>query len=99
MFAEDTNITTSGKYINEVENAVNSDLENPRKLLMASKLSLSVAKTEFQLTGTKQNLKNVLDRKPHNHILDSPIKQVFQCKTLDVTLNENLSFKSNTEAT
>ena len=96
MFAEDTNITTSGKYINEVENAVNSNLENPRKLLMANKLSLSVAKTEFQLTGTKQNLKNVLDRKPHNHILDSSIKQ---CKTLDVTLNENLSFKSNTEAT
>ena len=96
MFAEDTNITTSGKYINEVENAVNSNLESPRKLLMANKLSLSVAKTEFQLTGTKQNLKNVLDRNHHNHILDSSIKQ---CKTLDVTLNENLSFKSNTEAT
>ena len=56
MFADDTNITASGKYINEVENAVNSDLENPRKLLMANKLSLNVAKTEFQLTCTKQTL-------------------------------------------
>lgn len=48
MFADDTNITASGKcIINEVENAVNSDLENLRKWLMANKLSFNVAKTEF----------------------------------------------------
>ena len=28
MFADDTNITASGESINEVENAVNLDLEN-----------------------------------------------------------------------
>ena len=75
MFADDTNITASGKYINEIENAVNSDLENLRKWLMATKLSMNVAKTEFQ----KQNLKNVLDQKPI-HILDSPIKQISNVK-------------------
>ena len=31
MFADDTNITPSGKCINEVEYAVNVDLENLRK--------------------------------------------------------------------
>lgn len=40
---------------------------------MANKLS----KTEFQLIGAKQSLKNVLDQKPYIHVLDSPIKQVF----------------------
>ena len=40
MFADDTNITSSGNCIDDVENAVNSDLENLRKWLMANKLSL-----------------------------------------------------------
>ena len=97
MLADDTNITASGESINEVKNAVNSDLENLRKWLTANKLSLNVAKTEYQLIGTKQNLKKVLDQKPNIHILDSPIKQVFQCKTL-VILDKNLSWKSNTDA-
>ena len=31
LFADDTNLTASGETINDVENAVNSDLENLRK--------------------------------------------------------------------
>ena len=77
--------------IDDVENAVNSDLENLRKWLMANKLSLNVAKTEFQIIGTKQNLRNILGQK-------CPIKQVVQCKSLGVILDENLSWKSNTNA-
>ena len=82
MFADDTNITSSGNCIDDVEIAVNSDLENLRKWLMANKLSLNVAKTEFQRIGTKQNLKNILGQKPNIHIIDCPIKQVVQCKSL-----------------
>ena len=58
---------------------------------MANKLSLNVAKTEFQIIGTKQNLRNILGQK-------CPIKQVVQCKSLGVILDENLSWKSNTNA-
>ena len=58
---------------------------------MANKLSLNVAKTEFQIIGTKQNLRNILGQK-------CPIKQVVQCKSLVVILDENLSWKSNTNA-
>ena len=32
------------------------------------------------------------------HIQNKPIKQVFQCKTLGVTLDENLCWKANTDA-
>ena len=32
------------------------------------------------------------------HIQNKPIKQVFQCKTLGVTLDENLCWKGNTDA-
>ena len=45
MFADDTNLTASGQWVMEVDTAINSDLENFRKWLMANKLSLNVAKT------------------------------------------------------
>ena len=37
----------------DLETAVNSDLENLRKWLIANKLSLNVAKTEVMLIGSK----------------------------------------------
>ena len=53
LFADDTNLTASGVSITDLEDAVNSDLENLRKWLIANKLSLNVAKTEFMLIGSK----------------------------------------------
>ena len=49
LFADDTNLTASGNSIADVELAVNSDLDNLRNWLIANKLSLNVAKTEFML--------------------------------------------------
>jgi hypothetical protein len=46
LFADDTNLTAAGESINDVEAAMNSDLENLRKWLIANKLSLNVAQTE-----------------------------------------------------
>ena len=62
---------------------------------MANKLSLNVAKTEFQIIGTKQMLKKASVQQLKIHIQNIPIKQVFQCKTLGVTVDENLCWKSN----
>ena len=59
MFADDTNLTV--QCIKEVETAVNSDLENLRKWLMANNLSLNVAKTEFMLIGSKPIITNISD--------------------------------------
>ena len=53
LFADDTNITAAGECLHDIENAVNSDLENLRQWLLANKLSLNVAKTDFQIIGTK----------------------------------------------
>ena len=74
-----------------VEAAVNSDLENLRKLLIASRLSLNVAKTEFILIGSKAMLKNISDSHPNIFIEYKQIKQVYECKTLGVTVDEHLS--------
>ena len=54
MFADDTNITAFGDSMEDVKHAVKSDLENLRKWLVANKLNLNVANTEFRLIGTKQ---------------------------------------------
>ncbi len=40
LFADDTNLTASGDSITQLEAAVNSDLENLRKWLIANKLAL-----------------------------------------------------------
>ena len=74
----------------EIENAVNSDLENLRKWLIANKLSLNVAKTEFILIGSKQMLKRVNDYQLNINIEGKQIKQVFESRTLGVKIDQHL---------
>ena len=64
---------------------------------MANKLSLNVAKTEFQIIGTKPMLKKASAKQLNINIQNNPIKRVFQCKTLGVTLDKNLCWKSYTD--
>ena len=97
LFADDTNLTASGDSITRLEAAVNSDLENLKKWLIANKLSLNVAKTEFMLIGSKRMIKSVSNLQPNVVIENKQIKQVHECKTLGVTVDQNLSWKSNTE--
>ena len=97
LFADDTNLTTSGDSIPHLETAVNSDLENLRKWLIANRLTLNVAKTEFMLIGSKQMIKSISDLQLNVIIENKPVKRVIECKTLGVTLDQHLSWKSNTE--
>ena len=56
MFADDTNISLSAKMLTESKQAVFSELSNLNCWLTASKLSLSVAKTELTMIGSRQRL-------------------------------------------
>ena len=86
MFADDTNLTASGDSVPIVQAAVNSDLENLRKWLIANKLSLNVAKTEFMLIGSKSMIKKISDPQPNVFINNKQIKRVYECKTLGLKL-------------
>ena len=98
LFADDTNLTASTNSMTDLETAVNSDLENLRKWsIAANKLSLNVAKTEFMLIDSKPMIKNISDSCPNVYIENIQIKQVHECKTLGVTIDHHLSWKSNTE--
>ena len=97
MFADDTNLTASGDSVPIVQAAVNSDLENLRIWLIANKLSLNVAKTEFMLIGSKSMIKMISDPQPNVFITNKQIKRVYECKTLGLTIDQYLSWKCNTE--
>ena len=97
MFADDTNLNASANSLTDLEAAANSDLENLRKWLIANRLSLNVAETEFMLTGSKPMIKNISVSHPNVLIENKQIKQVNECKTLGVTIDKYLSWKSNTE--
>ena len=94
LFVDDTNLTASEDSMTDVENAVNSDLENLRNWLIANKLSLNVAKTEFMLIGSRQMIKDF-----HQKIFieNKQIKQVDKCKTLGIIVDQHLSWKNNTK--
>ena len=81
----------------DLEAAENSDLENLRKWLIANKLSLTVAKTEFILIGSKSMIKNISNSHPNIFIENKQIKQVYECKTLRVKIDQHLSWKGNTD--
>jgi hypothetical protein len=61
--------------ITRLEAAVNSDLENLKKRLIANKLSFNVAKTEFMLIGSKQMIKSISNLQPNVVIENKQIKQ------------------------
>jgi hypothetical protein len=80
-------------------NKIALELEKLRKWLIANKLSLNVATTEFLLIGSKQMIKNISNLKLNVKIENESIKQVYESKTLGMTIDQHLSWKTNTENT
>ena len=97
LFADDTNLTASSETITDVESIMNSELANLKEWLISNKLSLNVAKTEFMVIGSKQMLNKTKDTEVNIKIDNRNIKQVFECKTLGVNVDQHLSWKNNTE--
>ena len=56
MFADDTNISIAAEPVTELESIINSELKNLHQWLIADRLSLNDAKTEFLIIGSRQRL-------------------------------------------
>ena len=56
MFADETNISTFGSSLLEIENKINNDLHNVNSWLETNKLTLNAKKTEFMLIASKRKL-------------------------------------------
>ena len=91
LFADDTNLTASGSSIIDIERAMNEDLSRIKEWLLANKLSLNVAKTEFMLIGSHSKLGS-LSTSPSLMIDQTPLKQVFHSKMLGVEVDQYLSW-------
>ena len=92
MYADDTNITLVASDLNVLEREINNELKNNNKhWLMANKLSLNVAKTEFMLIGTRQTLRLLGSKQVKIQIKGENISQDEKAKSLCVLIDDNLT--------
>jgi hypothetical protein len=92
MFADDTNISIAANSVTELEKIINSDLKNLHQWLLANRLSLNIAKTEFMIIGSREwllvhdneHIRIEIDRKT--------IKSVNETKSLGLQIDEHLTY-------
>ena len=89
MFADDTNLSCTGRTPAEIEHKLNADLSNVNDWLEANRLTLNTGKTEFMLITSKRKL-NQFRTDIRIHINGSIIKHVIQKKPLGVTIDNEL---------
>lgn len=94
MFADDTNLTTNGSSISDVQANLNEDLEHVHQWLLANKLTLNKKKTEYMIVGSRQRLNNI-NNDPNIELGEAKIKRVSETKTLGVIVDEQLKWKSH----
>ena len=75
MYADDTGITLASISPTEIENKMNSDINNINKWLYANKLSLNMTKTEFMSVTSHQKLRT-MDTYPKININGQPVTEV-----------------------
>ena len=95
MFADDTVIYYSSKYMQTIENKLNADLTLLLNWIYANELAINVEKTEFMVIGSPQKLRLC---SPINLILSgTDISRVETYKYLVVTSDSNLTWTVHTD--
>ena len=96
MFADDTNLTCTGKNSNEIEIKLNEELENVHRWLTTNKLTLNDEKPEFMLIGSRSRLASTANR-PNLKLGDRHIRHVPHKKSLGMVLDEQLKWHKHNE--
>ena len=94
MYADDTHLTYAGNYVDNLQLYLNQDSEIVLKWLRADKLTLNRIKTEFMLIGSRQRL-STLAASPTITIYDNQITQVTTAKSLGMTIDNKLDWRSH----
>ena len=94
MYADDTNIATTGKSTKEIASGANADLENIHIWLKANKLTLNVTKTEYMFIASDSNLDKLRDIR-YLVLGGKPIKRVKVSKSLGIFNDERLSWRNH----
>ena len=96
LFADDTNLSSSGFSPYEIEIKLNNDIQNVHRWLTANMLSLNMKKTEFMIIGSRHRL-TTIENSPVLTLRGSNIKRVFQKKTLGMILDEQLRWDKHND--
>ena len=98
MYADDTSITIPGENSHELQTTMQGELSALNLWLKVNKLSLNVAKTEFMIVGSRQNLDAVADNNCINLSIEGKIiKRVDNAKSLALYIDKNLSWSKHIE--
>ena len=97
IFADDTNITFAASTMIDLENVVNLELRNLQRWLIANRLSLNIAKTEFMVIGSNQRIHALSNNQIHIEIDGKSIKRVEEAKSLGLFIDEHLSWTKHIE--
>ena len=93
MFADDTNISSCGANVHEINERLNENLEKVHQWLLANKLTLNNDKTEYMKIGSKQRLANIIND-PQIELGEAAIKRVNKSKTLGVVIDDHLTWNA-----
>jgi hypothetical protein len=93
MFADDTNISSCGANVHEINERLNENLEKVHQWLLANKLTLNSDKTEYMIIGSKQHLANIIND-PQIELGEATIKRVNKSKTLGVVIDDHLTWNT-----
>jgi hypothetical protein len=77
MIADDTNLPCYGKSSLDIEQKINTDLDNVHKWLILNKLTLNTEKTEDMITVSRQRL-NQMFSNPEIVIRNQKIKREYR---------------------
>ena len=91
MFADDTNNSCHGDSSVDIEQKLNTDLENVNKWLISNKLTLNVKKTEYMIIGSRNRLNQILSN-PEIVIDEQTIERVAYKEFLGLTVDEKLNW-------
>ena len=92
--AQNLLVTYAGNCVDNLQLYLNQDSENVLKWLRADKLTLNRIKTEFMLIGSRQRL-STLAASPTITIYDNQITQVTTAKSLGMTIDNKLDWRSH----
>ena len=97
MYADDTNISFQSSNLIDLEDIMNNELSSLNSWLIANRLSLNIAKTEFMIIGFRQRLISHDVSNLDICVNNTQIKRVQHTKSLGITIDENLTWKNHVD--
>ena len=94
MFADDTSVSYAADSVDELQNVLNSELKSLHNWLIANRLSLNIAKTEFMTIGSRQKMR-AIDDEIIIKINERGINRVDSVKSLGVYIDNHLAWTTH----